>query len=70
MKTNTAFILFTVGFLLTLGGVGGVEHSISDADMLGALAISVVGLLIMFAGTLALNVSNYYDQTQTNPTLR
>ena len=61
MKTNTAMIMFTLGFLLTGFGVGGIENSIETVDLLGALAVATVGLLIMWAGTTAMRVSEYYD---------
>lgn len=70
MNSKTAGILVMLGLILTMGGVGGVETSATDADMLGAAVIAIVGLLIMYAGTAALRVSDYYDQTQNNPTLR
>ena len=49
----TAFLIFT-GLLVTLLGVGGVEHSITDGELAQAVVVSVVGLLIMWAGTLKL----------------
>jgi len=61
MKTNTAMIMFTFGLLLTFGGVGGIEHSVATADLLGSVAVAVVGLLVMWAGTTAMRVSDYYD---------
>lgn len=61
MNTRTAGILIILGMILTFGGVGGIETSTTDTDMLGAMIISIVGLLVMYAGTLALRVSSYYD---------
>lgn len=61
MNTKTAVALFLLGMLLTLGGVGGVEHSLATVDLLSSLAVSVVGLLLMWVSTLSMNVSNYYD---------
>lgn len=62
MKPNTAFGLFILGLLLALGGVGGIEHSLSDQALFGGLAVAALGLMIMYAGVLALNVSTYYDK--------
>jgi len=62
MKTNTAMFLVITGMILTMFGVGGVENSITNTELLGALAVSVVGLLIMYAGTVAIRVSDYYDR--------
>lgn len=44
--------LFVFGLVLTLGGVGGIEHSITDAELMNAGAVAVVGLLIAGIGTL------------------
>ena len=58
MTSRTAGFLFILGMLLTFGGVGGIETS---QDMLGACVVSIVGLLTMWASSLALRVSSYYD---------
>jgi hypothetical protein len=44
--------LLGVGFLLAFGGVGGIENSMTDADLAGATLIAVTGCLIMWCGTL------------------
>lgn len=62
MKTTTAFALFMFGLVLTMFGVGGVENSLTDTELLASVAVSALGLAIMYAGTLALRVSDYYDQ--------
>lgn len=49
----TAFLIFT-GLLVTLGGVGGVEHSITNGELAQAVVVSSLGLLIMWVGTLKL----------------
>jgi len=41
-----------MGILLTMLGVGGVENSITDAELLQSLAVSAVGLLLMWVATL------------------
>ena len=61
MTTKTAFALFILGLILTAFGVGGIEHSISDGELLSSMFVSIVGLLIMYAGTVAMRVSDYYD---------
>lgn len=50
--------LFVFGLLLTLGGVGGIEHSVTDAELMNAGAVAVVGLLIAGVGTLMTMVDN------------
>ncbi len=54
MTERTAMILAMFGLLLTMLGVGGVENSITNTELLQAVAVSVVGLGIMFCGTLGL----------------
>ena len=60
MTERTAAILIVTGLIFTLFGVGGVEHSITDAELLASLAVSIVGLGIMYSGTVALKVSDSY----------
>lgn len=62
MKTNTAFALFIFGLVLTMFGVGGVENSITDAELLSAVAVSALGLGLMWVGTLGVRLGEYYDQ--------
>ena len=62
MKTSTAFGLFLFGLVLTLGGVGGVEASVENVALLQSLAVSIVGMALMYCGVTALNVSSYYDE--------
>jgi hypothetical protein len=52
--------LVVVGLILTMLGVGGVENSVTDTELGSSLAVSVVGTLIMWAGTLGLRNSNQY----------
>ena len=63
---KSGFFCFIVGLLLTLGGVGGVEQSVADSEFYSALLVSVVGLLIMWAGTTMLKRA---DRPVDNPTL-
>lgn len=52
MSEREAFFLFIVGLLITIFGVGGVEQSMDNAGLLSGVLVSVVGLLIMWCGTL------------------
>jgi len=61
MTTKTSMTLIMLGLILTAFGVGGVENSVNDTELLGACVVSIVGLLIMYCGTLAMRVSEYYD---------
>lgn len=62
MKTTTAFALFMLGLILTMFGVGGVENSVTNTELLSAVAVSALGLAIMYCGTIAMRVADYYDQ--------
>jgi uncharacterized membrane protein (UPF0136 family) len=52
--------LVVTGLLLTAFGVGGVEQSMDDQGLLAGVAVSLVGTLIMWAGTLGLRNSDQY----------
>ena len=62
MTTKTAFALFILGLILTAFGVGGIEQSINDSELLASCLVSITGLLIMYVGTAAMKVSEYYDR--------
>jgi hypothetical protein len=47
-----------MGIILTAGGVGGIEHSVNDTELLQSLAVSVLGLLLMWVSTLAMRQKN------------
>jgi hypothetical protein len=46
------FFMFITGLITTMFGVGGVENSITNSQLLSALAVSVTGLGIMYCATL------------------
>ena len=56
MTANQSMFLFTVGFLMTFGGVGGIENSMSNAELITGTIVSGVGLLVMWCGTLGMRV--------------
>ncbi len=56
MTANQALFVFTVGFLMTFGGVGGIETSTDNVGLITGVLISGVGLLVMWAGTLGMRV--------------
>lgn len=62
MKTNAAMFIFVVGLIVTLFGVGGIESSITDQELAQSVIVALVGLLITWVSTLALRVSDRYDQ--------
>ena len=51
---KTAFMMFT-GIVVTMLGLGGVEASITNAELLQGVAVSVVGLMIMAVTVLMIN---------------
>ena len=60
MSDDTKVFFFLImGILLTLGGVGGVENSVTDTELLQSLAVSVLGLLFMWIATLILKRQGY-----------
>lgn len=61
MKTNTGMALVVLGMLMTLMGVGGIENSVTDSALLSSVLVSVVGLAVMWAGTLGVRNGEYYD---------
>jgi len=62
MKTNSAMFIFVVGLIVTLLGVGGIEASVTDQELAQSIAVALVGLLLAWVSTLALRVSDRYDQ--------
>jgi len=56
MKTIEIHFLLVVGFLMTLGGVGTIEISQTDMEMMSGLLVSILGLLVMYCVVLALKV--------------
>lgn len=48
------FFFVAMGLLLTLMGVGGVENSITDVELLQSCAVSGLGLSLMWIATVIL----------------
>ena len=61
MTTPQAMFVFIVGFIMTLGAVGGIEVSTTNEDMMSSMVIAIVGLLTMFCGVLGLNRAHMFD---------
>jgi hypothetical protein len=64
MTNSTAMILFITGLLLTMLGVGGIEHSTDNQGLFAGVAAAAVGMLIMYASTVAMKVNegtDYYE---------
>jgi hypothetical protein len=54
--------VFITGLLVTFGEVGGIEQSVTNEALVGSLLVSVVGIMTMYCGTIALRVADYYDE--------
>ena len=52
-EKSTVFVAM-LGLILTMFGVGGIEQSITNTELLSSLAVSVLGLALMAVGVLAL----------------
>ena len=61
MTTKGAMFVFIAGLILTLGGLGGVEHSITNDDLVGSMLLAILGLLAMYAGTLGFRNAHMFD---------
>ena len=61
MTSKQAMFVFIAGLILTLGAVGGVEHSVDAEQLTGSLLLAVIGLLGMYAGTLGFRNALYFD---------
>ena len=55
--TKTFFMFFT-GLVTTMFGVGGVENSITNVELLQSLAVSATGLAIMWSSTLMMRAES------------
>lgn len=55
---NKIMFMFITGLITTLFGVGGVENSFTDTELLQSLAVSFTGLGIMWVSTLMMRVEN------------
>ena len=56
MKTIEINFILIMGFLMTMGGVGTIEISQTDMEMMSGLAVSILGLLVIYSGLLAMKV--------------
>jgi len=61
MTTKGATFVFIVGFMMTLGAVGGIEVSTTNEDMMSSMVIAIIGLLTMYCGTLGFRNAHYFD---------
>ena len=55
--TKTFFMFFT-GLVTTMFGVGGVENSITNVELLQSIGVSFTGLGIMWCSTLMMRAES------------
>lgn len=55
-----AMLLFVVGLLFTLGGVGGLENNPPEVSVVGPTAVAFLGLILMYLATSGMNRHDYY----------
>lgn len=61
MTTKSAMFVFIVGFIMTLGAVGGVELSETNEAMMNSMLFAIIGLLTMLCGVLGLRRAHLFD---------
>ena len=59
MNKIEAGIVGAAGFILTMGGVGGIELSETSDQMLSAALLAILGLLAMYCSILAMKIRNW-----------
>ena len=62
MGKNSAIFLIIAGLIITMGGLGGIETSINDEQMLSSAVFAILGLLTMYAGLLGIRNADFYDR--------
>ncbi len=55
---NKIFFMFFTGLITTMFGVGGVENSLTDSELLQSIAVSLTGLGILWCATLMMQQEN------------
>ena len=61
MNKDGATFLMVVGFLIVFGGVGGIEVSTNDTELMGSMIVSIIGLLTSYCGLLATRILDSRD---------
>ena len=56
MKNSEVNFLLIVGLLITMAGVGTVEISQTDMEMMSGVVVSILGLLVSYCGLLAIKM--------------
>jgi len=61
MNNTAAAFLIIVGLIIAMGGMGGIEHSLTHTELAGATAITIIGVLTMACGAIALRINEHFD---------
>ena len=56
MKNSEVNFLLIVGLLITMAGVGTVEISQTDMEIMSGVVVSILGLLVSYCGLLAIKM--------------
>lgn len=51
VKTGVNMKTFILGLMVTMAGVGGVENSVENSELFSAVAVSLLGLTLMYVST-------------------
>ena len=57
-----SMILFTLGFLITAFGVGGIEASMDNDGLIAGALVASIGLMTMACGVLQMRVDEHYGR--------
>jgi hypothetical protein len=52
--------VFVVGLLITFGAVGGIEQSVENTELMSSVLVAILGLLVMYCGSLGMRNAEYY----------
>ena len=63
---SKGFAFFTGGLIVTLMGVGGIEHALDLTPLFQSVGVSIAGVCLMWVGTSYLKEE---DRPVDNPTL-
>ena len=61
MTEKSAMFVVIVGLVMTMAGVGGIEVSVDNSQLLTSMLVAITGLLTMYAGVLGLRNADQYQ---------
>lgn len=60
MTEKSAMFVVIVGLVMTMAGVGGIENSVENSQLVTSMLVAITGLLTMYAGVLGLRNADQY----------